>query len=414
MTLPTDGLPRHILGFRCLRCGHEHRRARYTCPSCGGNLDLVYDYRWIRHRFTQRELRANRNPGIRRYEPLLPVRSSSLDRIRHEMPVSPLYRLEPGLYLKDDTRQPSGSFKDRATLVALARALEEKARRIATASTGNAGVSLACLAAAAGVPCTIFVPRTAPEPKRAQLALYGARLVLVDGTYDDAYDLCRRACEEFGWYNRSTGLNPFTREGKKTCAYEIWEQLDRVPEYVFVPTGDGNILSGIWKGFRDLKELGWTDRMPKLVAVQAAGSNAISRAWRNAGGLRKVPARTLADSICVDLPRDGEAALAALKETGGFAVEVTDEEILAAMPVLAERAGLFAEPAGAAAYAGWRRAREEGKIREGRMAVCLVTGNGLKDIASALKAPLDPDRRMELPAGAEPGDLLKMEKARRT
>jgi len=233
----------------------------------------------------------------------------------------------------------------------------------------------------------IFVPKTAPSAKLAQLLVYGAHVFSVDGTYDEAFDLCRKACDEFGWYNRNTGYNPFTREGKKTCAFEICEQMNwRVPDLVFVSVGDGNILSGLWKGFTDFYALGLTHKLPKLVAVQAAGSNAVALALKNGGAIRPVSGKTLADSISVSLPRDGAAAVRAVRESKGYAMTVTDREILKAIPALARGANVFAEPAGATAYAGLAKAAAAGRVRGNDTAVIVVTGNGLKDVASAMKA----------------------------
>jgi len=232
----------------------------------------------------------------------------------------------------------------------------------------------------------IFVPRTAPPAKLAQLLVYGATVLSVDGTYDQAFDLCRQACDEFGWYNRNTGYNPFTREGKKTCAFELCEQLGwKVPDFVFVSVGDGNIISGLWKGFTDFKALGLIDKLPKMVAVQAEGSAAITNAWKKGGPVLPVSGKTVADSISVSLPRDGAAAVAAVKKSKGFAVTVSDREILAAIPAVAQGAGVFSEPAGAAAYAGLARCAAAGQVRENDSVVVVVTGNGLKDVAGAMK-----------------------------
>lgn len=382
------------LGFRCLGCQREvsKKDGRYTCPSCGENLDAVYDDAALRKIVSRKKFQRDGRRDIFRYGAFLPLRNPSTG-LPLAVGNSPLYRVGalgknldvPNLYLKDETREPSASFKDRASAVVLAWAREEKISRVACASTGNAGSSLACLAASTQIPVVIFVPRKAPPAKIAQLAAFGARLILVEGSYDDAFDTCQLACEKFGWYNRSTGINPLTREGKKTCAYEICEQMNwKTPDWVFVSVGDGNILSGLWKGFKDFKEAGLIEKLPKMIAVQSKKSNAVSLAFRNGLELMPVKAGTLADSICVDKPRDGLAALLALKESGGEAVEVSDEEILQAIPLVAERTGIFGEPAGVASVAGLKR--HSRKIKADETAVCIITGNGLKDIASAMKA----------------------------
>ncbi|OGS30601.1 MAG: threonine synthase, partial [Elusimicrobia bacterium RIFOXYA2_FULL_69_6] len=292
---------------------------------------------------SRRSLARCADRSLWRYAPALPV-AEGARLAAPQIGWTPLYeapRLAAALGLrrlvvKDDGRNPSASFKDRANAVVLARALGQKERTVTTASTGNAASSLACLAAGLPLKTVIFVPQTAPEAKVAQLLVFGATVVAVRGTYDDAFDLCGQAAAEYGWYNRSTGINPFTREGKKTGAYELAEQLGwQVPDLVFVPVGDGNIISGMWKGFTDLRELGLIERLPKLVAVQAEGSAAVKNALERGGAIRPVSGRTVADSISVSLPRDGTAAVRAVRESGGFAVAVKDSEILAAIPELA-------------------------------------------------------------------------------
>ena len=366
----------------------------FVCPACGGNLDISYDYGAIDTDF-------GNGDGIFGYAPLLPVRNP--DQL---FPLviggTPLYEAQRlgqsvglrNLYLKDDTCNPSASIKDRASAIALQRALDVGADTIAVASTGNAGSSTACLAAAMGLRAIVFVPESAPVPKLTQALAYGATVLAVRGNYDDAYDLCLHASQEFGWYNRSTGFNPFTREGKKTCSFEIWEQMDRVPDRVIVPTGDGNILSGIWKGWRDLHALGLIDSLPKIDCAQSAASAAISLAVeqiRQRGSdpdwstltINSVDADTVADSISVDRPRDGLAAVKAIIESGGEAATVSDDEILMSIRDIATMSGIFAEPAAAAPWAAAKRMLREGTIDSDECVVCLVTGNGLKDVANA-------------------------------
>jgi threonine synthase len=397
---------KHILGLRCFRCGKEHdvRRAHYVCPACAGNLDVVYDYKAVSRRLLRSRLSADHDRSVWRYAELLPTARPSGVPFVH-VGWTPLYRAErlgrslglTQMWLKDDTRNPSASFKDRAGIAAVAKALQLGRRVITGASTGNAASSLACLCASTGVRPIVFVPRTAPPAKITQLLVFGAAVVAVRGTYDQAFDLCLKASELYGWYNRNTGYNPYTREGKKTCSFEIAEQLGwKVPDKVFVPVGDGNILTGVWKGWLDLYAVGLIRRLPQLVAVQAEGSNAVKKAFESDGALRPVSGRTLADSISVSLPRDGEAAVRALRESKGFAVEVSDAEILDAMRLLARTESVFAEPAGAAAAAGLKKAVLQGKVRRSESVVALATGSGLKDIASASRAVdrpfcIDPD-----------------------
>ncbi len=305
------------------------------------------------------------------------------------------------LWLKDESRNPTASFKDRASAIVVARAREIGAETIVTASTGNAGAALAGMSAAIGQKSVIFAPRTAPPAKVAQLLVYGAQVILVDGTYDDAFDLTIQAAEEFGWYCRNTGYNPFTAEGKKTAALEIWEwwgeehrswhetgnPLDKhAPLTIFVSVGDGNIISGIHKGFKDLLELGWIDRLPRIIGVQAEGSAAIANAF-HAGTEKIIPisAKTLADSISVDLPHDGVRAVRACRETGGTYILVSDNEILKGIAALGPQ-GIFAEPAGATAYAGLVKALAQGLISPDDPVLVINTGSGLKDVGAAMQA----------------------------
>ncbi len=418
----------YVAGTICLCCGSSGPwpSSHSTCLNCGGNLELEYDHSALSRVFNRESLAVDTTTGILRYLPLLPVADPDL---YPPLPVggSPLLaprRLRssmalPHLFLKDDTRNPSASFKDRASAVALAHARESSASMVCAASTGNAGSSMACLCASVGQPCVVFVPAAAPRAKVAQLLMFGARVLAVRGTYDDAFDLSLEASARYGWYNRNTGTNPTTREGKKTCALEIAEQLHwRVPHKVLVPVGDGNIISGIWKGFRDLMACGLTRRMPQLVAVQSSGSDALSRSIRGLDGpidpstleISTVRASTIADSISVDAPRDGLAAARAVLETGGMAITVHDSQILAAMSRLARETGVFAEPAGATALAGLESMLGEGLVDSSETVVVLVTGNGLKDVASALKAagepiPIEPDLDAAMEAIQNSGPL---------
>ncbi|MCM2322363.1 MAG: threonine synthase [Oligoflexia bacterium] len=387
-------------GFRCVHCNKSlgPEEAQYLCPSCGGNLQVVYDYDSLKKKVTRESLSRNPERGIWRYLDLLPIRGREfLSPL--QIGWTPLYSApnlgrELGLsqlFIKDDGRNPSASFKDRAGAIAIAHAMEKGERLISGASTGNAASSLACLSAGMGLKTIIFVPATAPVAKIAQLLVFGAKVIAVKGNYDQAFDLCLKASAEYGWYNRNTGYNPFTREGKKTCSFEILEQLGwQVPDKVVVSVGDGNIISGLWKGFTDFHRLGLIDRLPQLVGVQAEGSNAIKLAFEGDGKLRPVSGDTLADSISVSIPRDGEAAVAALRESRGLAVSVSDQEILDAMPLLARREGVFAEPAGSAAVAGLKKAVREGKVGANERVVVVITGNGLKDVSSAMKAAGQP------------------------
>jgi len=385
--------------FTCILCGEEYdpETTRYVCPKHGdeGILDTVYDYKRLSATTSPQSVSASRDFSIWRYAPLLPVQNARDSAPPLQVGWTPLYRSTTlgaklglrNLFFKDDGRNPTASLKDRASAVVVACARELGVKVITTASTGNAGAALAGLAAAAKMPAVIFVPQTAPQAKIVQLLIFGARILLVRGTYDQAFDLCLQASKEFGWYCRNTGFNPYTVEGKKTAALEICEQLGwKAPDVIFASVGDGNIISGLWKGLRDLMALGWIDHMPKLIGVQAEGSAACYHAWnKGTEHITAINAQTVADSISADLPRDGVRAIRAVRETGGVYLTVTDEEILSAIPEIARGEAIFSEPAASAAYSGLKKAVRQGLVNPEETVVCLLTGNGLKDIGSAMK-----------------------------
>ncbi|UCG23349.1 MAG: threonine synthase [Chloroflexota bacterium] len=392
---------KHILHLKCLICGEEYapNEVEYVCPNHGndGILDVRYDYEFIGRHFSRGTLAQSRDYSIWRYKPLLPVRPDvAVPPLR--VGWTPLYsapRLAADvgldqLWIKDDGRQPTASYKDRASAVAVVKARERGAEIVTTASTGNAAAALSGLCASVGQKNVIFVPELAPQAKIAQLLVFGSTVLLVKGTYDDAFELCLAAAAEYGWYNRNTAYNPYMTEGKKTASFEIGEQLDwSAPDVIVVSVGDGNIIGGLHKGLKDLLALGWIDHMPRLIGVQAEGSNYMYQAWKSGEDVLTKPpiqADTLADSISAGLPRDRIKALAAVTETSGAYVSVSDEEILAAIPTMARGSGVFGEPAGAAAYAGLVKAKDEGLVSAGERIVVLNTGNGLKDVAGAMKS----------------------------
>jgi threonine synthase len=385
-------------GLRCVKCGATTPIAddRYVCPKCGGNLLVEYDLEALRKTVTRESFAKNDDRTIWRYLPLLPVAERLPGPPVGWTPLVPAPKLAAGLglrqvLLKDDGKNPSASFKDRASAVAVQRARELGQKLVTGASTGNAASATAVLSAAVGMKSRIFVPKAAPRAKIAQLLTFGAEVLAVDGTYDQAFDLCLEATRQFGWYNRNTGYNPYTREGKKTVSYELCEQLGwRAPDLVVVPVGDGNIISGVGKGFQELLRLGLIDRMPWLLAAQAEGSAAIVNALNGDGVIRPVSGDTVADSISVSLPRDGDAAVQAIRAADGFGVTVSDEAILAAIPEIARSAGVFAEPAAACAWAGLKEAVRRKLVDPNWQVVVLVTGNGLKDVGAAMKVAGEP------------------------
>ncbi|MBN2432184.1 MAG: pyridoxal-phosphate dependent enzyme [Acidobacteria bacterium] len=318
-------------------------------------------------------------PVESRHLPPIPVGDTPLwapPRLRRRLQL-------PGLFLKDDTRQPTGSLKDRASLLVAGLARRHAIGEVVVASTGNAASSMAGIGAAAGLTVTILVPETAPPAKIVQALQYGARVHLVAGTYDQAYDMSLDYSRRTNALNRNTAYNPLTIEGKKTVALEIFRQLNGVPDTVFLSAGDAVILAGVYKGFADLQRCGLTQSMPHVVAVQAAGSSALYRAWQQGGFGAAQSARTLADSIAVEIPRNGYYALQLLHRHRGECLTVSDDEILAAQHILAAESGLFAEPSAAAALAGLLRCRD--RLPADQRVVVLITGSGLKDIAAARK-----------------------------
>lgn len=358
---------------------------------------MIYDADRLRLTIANWRTGIDRPFDMWRYADLLPI-----DRTTEVPPLSvggtPLIRAErlahrhglSALYLKDDGRNPTGSLKDRASAMVVAHAREIGASVVTTASTGNAAAALAGMCASMEMQAVIFVPASAPPAKIAQLLVYGATVLPVQGTYDQAFDLCMQAAQENGWYCRNTGVNPYTTEGKKTAAFEIAEQLGwNIPDALIVSVGDGSIIGGQYKGFRDLYDCGLIDRLPRLIGVQAEGSRAIEKAWReglDAATLLPQPADTLADSISAGLPRDRVKAIRAVNETNGAYITVTDAQILDAIPALARGSGVFVEPACAATYAGLLVALEGNLIRPGESVGLLLTGNGLKDIRSAMRS----------------------------
>jgi threonine synthase len=403
--------------FVCSECGARYAESavRYVCPICST--------RQVPGGVTRGVLRVElaeipeRWPAARAHDPgalvvFLPVASPvSLPPCRvGGTPLLPVPGLRrelgmPHLWVKDETRNPSGSTKDRASLLVVAKAIEYGVDTVATASTGNAASALAAVAAAAGVRAVVFVPALAPPAKLAQAAMYGARVIPVAGSYDEAFELSIAACEKFGWYNRNTAFNPFTIEGKKTVALEMAADLKPdAPDVVLVPTGDGVIVSGVAKGFADLVHGGLLHRRPRLLAVQPVGSPAIATALRS--GATTVSAVTdatsVADSLVVNAPRNAMMALREVRASGGAGVLVSDEQILDAMDRLARTTGVFAEPAAAAALAGLLTALEEGLVARDERAVLLVTGTGLKDVPAAM-------RRVSIPKPV-PTDLAAVER----
>jgi threonine synthase len=401
--------------YVCVDCGAEYpgEKVIYLCPACQkgnlpgqppkGVLKTIYNYRQIREWYPADELFQQLQDE--KFLPLLPIRGKdSWPNLR--IGDTPLYRNDGviqgnegfEIYLKDDSQNPTFSLKDRASALVSAWALENNITTLIAASTGNAGSSLAGICAAQHQKSIILVPARAPSAKLIQIMMYGASIIPVEGTYDDAFDLSVEASRTFGFYNRNTAYNPLTIEGKKTVSFEIFSQLEfQVPDRVFVPAGDGVILSGVYKGFEELLLLGITDRMPVIIAVQSAGSpNLVNNLDKP--DFRITKSATIADSISVDVPKNFFMSAGFLKKYKGESVLVTDEVILQASLQLSGLAGIFPEPAAAAAFAGLLNFARSGKITPGSKNVVLLTGSGLKDLGSVqsqihLPAPVNPDIR---------------------
>ena len=387
----------HIAGVRCTVCGRVMPyREQMTCPHCGekGILDILFDYDYIKKGFTKKNLADNHDNSMFRYAPLMPVRPRDFSRFLRVgwTPLYPSNRLgaELGikaLYIKDDGLNPTASLKDRASAVAVAKALELGYDTIACSSTGNAASSLAGNAARMGVKAVIFVPERAPEGKVAQLMIFGAKVISVQGNYRETFELSRAAIDKYGYYNRNAGINPTLTEGKKTVALEIAEQLGWcVTDWVAVSVGDGCTIGGVYNGFHDLYELGFIERIPKILGVQSTGCCPFVDAARENRDLIPAEENTLADSIAVGVPRNPKKALRAVSASGGAWIAVSDEDILSTMGILGRSEGVFGEPAGVTATAGVMKAVRQGIIKPNETVTTISTGSGLKDVKNALRA----------------------------
>ena len=408
---------RNVKYGKCVKCGKTYEAVpNLTNCECGGILDVVYDYDYIKSVLTKEKLAARKNYSMWRYRELLPVEETTPDTPLR-VGWSPLYEAKRlaeqlgigRLWIKDDGINPTASLKDRASAMAVAKAGEAGAKVIACSSTGNAASSLAGNAAAAGFKTYIFVPSRAPKGKVAQLMTFGANVISVQGSYEETFELSKAAIDKWGWYNRNAAINPYLSEGKKTVALEIMEQLDwQVPDYIAISVGDGCTIAGLWKGLKDLYAIGFIDRLPRLISAQAEGCCPLNRAIEENQPWHPMEENTLADSIAVGVPRNADKALMAIRESNGLTVNVSDQEIMAAQKLLGSACGVFGEPAGVTGAAGLKKLCEQGKIEKDATVVSVVTGNGLKDVANAIKACGEPisipnDMDLLLQAFAERG-----------
>ncbi|MGQ9788277.1 MAG: threonine synthase [Candidatus Hadarchaeaceae archaeon] len=388
--------------LKCVRCGRVHppTKSLYVCVSCGGKLDVIYDYQTVADDISRKELVKRKN-GVWKYYELLPLMSRknivSLGeggtqlitaknlarklRMRH-------------LLLKDETRNPSASFKDRPMSVGVSKAVEFGARAVVCASSGNAAIALSVYAAKAGIKCHVFVPLDAPKSKVAQLLMHGARVVQPrkSGVGDPTYKFMQESWKKLGWHPipSAGAFNPYQPEGSKTISYEICEQMNwQVPDWVVIPTGAGTLLSGNAKGYFEFEQMGLVKEVPRLVAIQAEGCPPIVKAFKEGTAPHYIlpwpRPKTVAGGLVDPYPWDADTAIPAIKRSGGTAEAVSDAEILAAVKLLARSEGIFAEPSGAAGLAGLIRLLDEGVISRSDVVVIEITGGGLKDVGTAMK-----------------------------
>ncbi len=396
--------------YLCSNCGKDfpaykiERELIYLCPSCGeakrnqplkGVLIIKYDYQEIKKGNLKDKLANSKCGEIWNFPEILPL---EFDRKNNNYPLidetrlkslslnsAPLIKIDYNrfkLFAFDDTRNPTFSYKDRASILVVMKAIQLGIKNISAASTGNAGSSIAGICARFGLHSNVFVPKTIPESKRIQIQAYGANLFIVDGTYDDAFDLCLEVSNKKKWLNRNTAYNPLTIEGKKSAAYDILIAFNqKIPDNIFVPVGDGVIIGGLYKGFLELKELDLIEKLPRLIAIQSSGSNQVVRYFKSKK-FELQSAETIADSICASVPRNLYMADEAITKSGGFAIEVSDEEILSAQKEIIQKFGIFIEPSSAASFAGFKQAVSSGLCTGNELNLLMFTGNGLKDMNS--------------------------------
>jgi threonine synthase len=392
--------------YKCFKCSNIYspeqieKKMFYLCPDCGkaeknkpleGVLTVEYDYDNLKKKLSRDDF-LKLTPGkFWLYPELWPL---NLDNFNDDqlnklaLPADQLfkYKIEGReLWIQDETRNPTFSYKDRATALVALKAIELGINEIAAASTGNAGSSLAGICARLGLQSIIYVPQNIPQEKRIQIEAYGAKLEIVDGDYDKAFDVCLEDSKKNNWYNRNTAYNPLTIEGKKSAAYDIFISSNgNIPDEIYVPVGDGVIISGFYKGFQELLTLGWIDNLPKLIAVQSTGSDGLVRYLETAKFEYK-PANTIADSISAGAPRNLYMAADAVKESNGFAIAVSDDEILFAQKEFIMQTGILCEPSSASVYAAYKNLLAENELKNDKDVLLLITGNGLKDVSTLQK-----------------------------
>lgn len=391
--------------YKCFDCGKTYSKDEteknllYLCSACGkveknqplrGILIIEYDYELLKKKYNREDFLKIQPGKFWEYNFLWPLEFSDgtlsgideklLDKISLETNCFQEFSYKGKTFQAiDDSRNPTLSFKDRASSLVAIKAIQLGIDFISAASTGNAGSSLAGICARLGLKSIIFVPKHIPEAKRIQIQSFGAELILVDGDYDYAFDACLEIAAQKKWYNRNTGYNPLTIEGKKSAAYDIFISTNgNLPDTIFIPTGDGVILSGLYKGFRELKQLGWIEKLPKLIAVQAENSDAFYRFWKNKK-FEYRPASSIADSICAGAPRTLYYGIEAIEKTNGEVILVNDGEITEAQKYVSQQYGILLEPSSSSSFAAYKKYFLEHPEEK---TLLLFTGNGLKDISS--------------------------------
>ncbi|MDA3859950.1 MAG: pyridoxal-phosphate dependent enzyme [Melioribacteraceae bacterium] len=388
--------------YKCTNCKSEfnsdniENTFHYLCPKCGiaeknkplkGVLQITYDYDFIRENISKDSFLKLEAGKFWLYPELWPIdfskiSGSILDRLTLPSKTLLNYKINNNKFsILDETRNPTLSYKDRASSLVALKAIELEITGIAAASTGNAGSSLAGICARLGLISHIYVPKNIPDAKRIQIEAYGANLVVVDGDYDLAFDKCIEDSKTNNWYNRNTAYNPLTIEGKKSSAYDIFIQTNgNIPDVILVPVGDGVIISGIYKGFLELLKLGWIEKLPQLIGVQSEKSDAVVR-YLDSNVFEYKSATTIADSISAGAPRNLYLAAEAINESGGEAIAISDEDILTSQKEFIKATGILCEPSSATTYAGYKKLSNKNILRN-KSVLLLITGNGLKDIES--------------------------------
>jgi threonine synthase len=375
------------IGAECSRCGEIFPSDNFLtiCPKCGGALLFQYDLHKVSEKVSKRDLEL-REDTFWKFIELLPL-SSPNNIVSLGEPYTPILHFQQdnregaNVFLKDDGRLPTGTFKARGMAVAVSKLKELKVSRVALPSAGNAAAALAAYGAKAGMEVYVFMPKDAPESNVKECVWMGAKVYLVDGLINDAAEMVKKFGKDYGWLDVSTNKQPYRYEGYKAIAFEIAEQFKwDLPDNIIFPTGGGEGIIGLWKGFKDLIELGWTEKIPRLIIVQSSGcaplvkaynsgEEEVKEAWKNA--------KTIAAGLRVPRPYASYLVLRALRETKGMAVAVDDTEIISSMKIFLKK-GVYACPEASATLAALNKLKNEGAIDKDESVLLYLTGNAMK------------------------------------